>query len=93
MKSKEYSHGNTIFNSRQQTLEKNFLHHLEWTGAFHFRQPTGAIRPDLVPDGPDGFSHCAGDCHPGRDAAQRSSRPVHRNAGRPLESPPDHADR
>ena len=57
------------------------------------RQPTGAIRPDLVPDGPDGFSHCAGDRHPGRHAAQRSARPVHRHAGRPLELSPDHADR
>src|SRR3990172_4612132 len=92
MKSKEYSHGNAIFSPRQQTLENSILHHLEWTGAFNSGEPTGAIRPDLVPDGPNGFSHRAGDCLPGRYAAQRNPRPVRRDAGRPLESPVDHAD-
>ena len=92
MKSKEFSHGNTIFNPRQQTLEKNFLHHLEWTGTFHSGQPVGAICADLAPDRQDRFGHGAGNRHPGWDAAQCSSWPVHRNAGRPLESSPDHAD-
>ena len=81
----------TQFSSpRQQTLENSLLHHLGRTGAFHFGQPIGAIRPDLAPDDQNRVSNSIGDRIPGWDVAQRNSRAVHRHAGRPLEPPLDY---